>query len=76
MFDEPLDLGWMFQCLTLRVHGVVLAGPAPTELIPPLGPDDMRRAAVPIALMWQREAREDPAWLEWLRERRARRSWY
>ncbi len=68
-FVEPLEMGWIFQCWTLREHGVVLAGPAPTDLIPPLDPDDMRRAAAPIALMWQREAREDPSWLLWLRER-------
>ena len=70
-FVEPLEMGWIFQCWTLREHGVVLAGPAPKDLIPPLDPDEMRRAAAPIALMWQREAREDPAWLEWLRERQS-----
>ena len=70
-FVEPLEMGWIFQCWTLREHGVVLAGPAPKDLIPPLDPDEMRRAAAPIALMWQREAREDPTWLEWLRERQS-----
>jgi hypothetical protein len=68
---EPLEMGWMFQCWTLRQHGVVLSGPAPKELIPPLDPDDMRHAAAPIARMWQREAREDPTWLPWLRERQS-----
>ena len=68
-FVEPLEMGWIFQCFTLRQYGVVLAGPAPQELIPPLDPDEMRRTAAPIARMWQREAREDPSWLEWLRER-------
>jgi hypothetical protein len=69
LFVEPLEMGWIFQCFTLRRHGVVLAGPAPRVLIPPLDPDAMRCAAAPIAMMWQREAREDPTWLEWLRER-------
>lgn len=69
LFAEPLEIGWIFQCFTLRERGVVLAGPAPKELIPPLVPDDMRRAAAPIALMWQRQARTDPSWLVWLRER-------
>ena len=38
---------------------VVVAGPEPAHLIPPIDPDDMRRAAAPIALLWQRAARED-----------------
>ncbi len=71
LFVEPLEMGWIFQCFTLRQYGVALAGPAPTELIPPLDPDEMRRAAAPIALMWQREAHEDPTWLPWLRERQS-----
>ncbi len=66
---EPLEMGWIFQCWTLREHGVVLSGPAPKELIPPLDPDEMRRAVTPIVGMWQRAAREDPTWLPWLRER-------
>jgi hypothetical protein len=70
-FVEPLEIGWIFQCWTLREQGVVLAGPAPKDLIPPLEPDEMRRAAAPIARMWQREARENPTWLLWLRERQS-----
>jgi len=70
-FVEPLELGWIFQCWTLREHGVVLAGPAPTDVISALDPDALRRAAAPVALMWQREAREDPTWLRWLHERQS-----
>jgi hypothetical protein len=70
-FVEPLEMGWIFQCFTLRQHGVVLAGPAPDKLIPPLDPNEMRRTAGPIALMWQRDARADPTWLEWVRERQS-----
>lgn len=69
LFEELLEMGWIFQCWTLRQHGIALAGPNPRELIPPLDLDEMRRAAAPIALMWQRAAREDRSWLEWLRER-------
>ncbi len=68
---EPLEMGWIFQCHTLRRCGVVVAGPPPTTLIPPLDPDAIRRAAAPIARMWQRVAIEDPDWLPWLRERDA-----
>ncbi len=50
---------------------MVLAGPAPKALVPPLDPEEMRRAAAPIARMWQRAAWEDPAWLLWLRERQS-----
>lgn len=69
-FVEPLEIGWIFQCFILRHYGVVVDGPAPKELIPPLDPDEMRRAAAPVASMWQRQAREDPTWLEWLRGER------
>lgn len=68
-FVEPLEMGWIFQCSTLREHGVVVAGPPPNGMIPPLDPAEMRRAAVPIARMWQRDAVDDPTWLPWLRER-------
>jgi hypothetical protein len=68
-FVEPLEMGWIFQCWTLRERGVVLAGPHPSTTIPPLDPDALRRAAAPVALMWQRAAREDPTWIPWLRDR-------
>ena len=67
LFVAPLELGWIFQCFVLRQYGVVVDGPAPTGLIPPVDPDELRQAAAPIALLWQRQAREDPTWLDWLR---------
>ena len=51
LFVEPVEIGWIFQCWTLREHGVVLAGPAPKALVPPLERDEMRRAAAPLARM-------------------------
>src|SRR5215213_1146022 len=35
---------WVIQCHILREHGIVLAGPAPRDLIDPIAPDDLRRA--------------------------------
>jgi hypothetical protein len=71
LFVEPLESGWMFQCWTLRERGVVLAGPLAKDMIPPLNPNEMRRAGALIPLMWQCQAREDCSWLAWLRERQS-----
>jgi hypothetical protein len=46
-----------------------VAGQDVRPLIDPLDPDDMRRAAAPIAELWLQQARHDPTWLDWLRER-------
>jgi Nucleotidyltransferase domain len=46
---DPLESGWSFQRLTLREHGVVVAGPGPRELITAADPN--RRTA--------------PAWPHW-----------
>ena len=69
LFVDQLESGWVFQCYILREHGVTLAGPEPRTLIDPLDPDEMRRAVVPIAVIWLGLAHLDPAWLAWLRER-------
>src|SRR6476661_10943946 len=69
LFMDQLESGWVFQCYILREHGVPLAGPDPRTLIDPVDPDEMRRAAVPIAVIWQALAFHDLAWLAWLRER-------
>lgn len=69
-FVEPMEMGWIFQCFILRQYGVVVDGPAPPDIMPPLDPDALRQAAAPIALLWQRQARDDPTWLAWLRDER------
>jgi hypothetical protein len=69
LFMDQLESGWVFQCYILREHGVPLAGPDPRTLIDSVDPDEMRRAAAPIAVIWQALAHHDPAWLAWLRER-------
>ena len=68
---DPLEIGWAFQCHTVREHGVVVAGPDPRTLIDPVDPHDMRRAAEAIAGMWLEQARHDPEWLDWVRRRDA-----
>jgi hypothetical protein len=66
---DHLEAGWIFQCYILREHGVAVAGPAPRTLIDRIDPDDMRRAAAPIAELWLEQARHDPSWLAWVRQR-------
>lgn len=33
LFAAPLEDGWVFQCYTLREHGLVVAGPEPHTLV-------------------------------------------
>jgi len=70
LFKGPLEAGWIFQCYTLREHGVRVAGPEPRTLIDPIDPDAMRRAVPVIPNMWQEQARHDPSWLDGLRQRK------
>lgn len=69
LFMAPLESGWIFQCYTLREHGVPVAGPDVRPLIGPMDPDDMRRSAAPIAELWLEQAQHDPDWLAWVYER-------
>ena len=68
---DHLEIGWAFQCYTLREHGVVVLGPDPRTLIDPVDPHDIRRAVVAITSGWLEGARHDPAWLVWLQHRSA-----
>jgi hypothetical protein len=69
LFKAPLEIGWIFQCYSLREHGVRVAGPDPRSLCNPIDPSDLRRAVPVIPNMWLEEARNDPSWLDWLRQR-------
>jgi len=66
---EPLKSGWVFQCYTLREHGVVVAGPDPRTLVDPINPQDIPPAVAAISGLWLEQARHDPTWLDWLRPR-------
>lgn len=69
LFTAPLEIGWIFQCYTLREHGVRIAGPDPRQLLDPIDPSDLRRAVPTIPDMWLEQARHDPSWLDWIRQR-------
>jgi hypothetical protein len=69
LFMDRLESGWIYHCYTLREFGMAVAGPDPRTLIDPVDPDDMRRAAAPIAEMWLEQAHSDPSWLAWVRQR-------
>ena len=66
---EALESGWVFQCYTLREHGVVVAGPDPRTLVDPIDPQDMPLAVAAISGLWLEQARHDHTWLDWLRPR-------
>ena len=57
----------MIELYALREHGLVVAGPEPTSLIPPIAPDDVRRASAAHAVTWAEQVRSDPTWLTWMR---------
>lgn len=71
LVNEPLEIGWAFQRETLREYGVVLMGPEPRTLIDPVDPKNLRRAMMAIAGGWLDQARHDPDWLVWVRQRDA-----
>jgi hypothetical protein len=69
LFVDQLEDGWLSQCYIVREHGITLYGPDPKTIFDPVDADALRRTVARIALMWQREARNDPTWIEWLRVR-------
>lgn len=71
LFTAPLEDGWVFQCYTLREHGLVVAGPEPHTLVGPIDRGDMQEAVAVIAAKWLEQAQHDPSWLEWVRLRHA-----
>ena len=52
---------WVIQSHILREHGIVLAGPAPRELIDPVAPDDLRRAMRSLLREWWAPMLDDTA---------------
>jgi hypothetical protein len=66
---EPLESGWALQVYTLREHGIVIAGPDPQALMPPVDRNDIRKASAAHAVVWAEQAHGDPDWLEWIRAR-------
>jgi hypothetical protein len=69
LFKAPLEIGWVFQCYTLREHGVRIVGPDPHQLLNPIDPSNLRRAVPAIPTMWLEQVRNDPSWLDWVRQR-------
>jgi hypothetical protein len=66
---EPLEVGWPFQRYVLRNQGIVITGPNPATLMAPVATAELSGAALAITRMWQRQARTDPSWLDWVRQR-------
>jgi hypothetical protein len=65
----PLEVGWAFQRYTLRERGVVVSGPRPDAFTEPVDLVEMQRAAAAILGGWQEQARQDPDWIAWVRQR-------
>ncbi len=58
------DIDWIIQRYVLREHGIAVTGPALSELIDPVQPDDLRRAEVHLMRIWWGPMDEDPAKLQ------------
>lgn len=71
LFKAPLESGWVFQSITIRDRGVVVAGPDPRTLVDTINPQAMHSAAAEIAGLWFEQADTDPTWRPWLRQRDA-----
>jgi hypothetical protein len=65
-FVDHLEEGWLVHCYTVREHGVVVAGPDPRTLIPPVNPAALRRTVAQVPAMWLHDAQHDPTWLDWV----------
>jgi hypothetical protein len=69
LFLAPLEVGWAFQRHTLLQRGVVISGPSPVTFTIPVDVDEMHIAALAILEKWQEQARQDPDWIAWVRQR-------
>lgn len=69
LFKAPLESGWAFQCHTLRQYALVVSGPDPVTLVDPVDSETMRAAVAEIAGLWLEQARHDPEWVGWVRQR-------
>lgn len=63
---EPLEPGWVFQCESLRTHGIAVEGPEAGTLIDPVDRADMRGAVTAITGQWLEQSIHDPDWLNWV----------
>lgn len=70
LFVAPLESGWIFHLYTLREHELAVFGPSIRDMIDPIDPDDMRRAAAPVAETWLDQSQNDPTWMPWVSERK------
>ncbi|MBI5667172.1 MAG: DUF4111 domain-containing protein [Chloroflexi bacterium] len=55
------DTDWVIQRYVLREHGITLVGPAPSTLIEPVSPADLRRAIVTFMREWWALMLDQPA---------------
>ena len=56
---EKLEMGWPFQCYILREHGIVISGPDPKSLLPPVDFRHMVMSAKFIAELWNKQAQDE-----------------
>jgi hypothetical protein len=55
---------WVIQMYVLREQGITLSGPPPKNLIEPISPEDLRRAAQAVLEEWWAPMLENPARLK------------
>ena len=68
LFLAPLEDGWVFQCLTIRDHSVIVIGPDQRTLVDTIESQELYAAATMIVGRWMEQAGHDPTWLPWLRQ--------
>ena len=71
LFLAPLEDGWVFHCLTIRDHSVIVLGSEPRALVTTIEAQELHAAAMVIVERWMEQAADDPTWLPWLRRRDA-----
>jgi hypothetical protein len=64
----PLEAGWVFQCLTIRDHSMIVIGPNPRALVDTIDTQELYTAATMIVGQWMEQALHDPTWMPWLRQ--------
>lgn len=63
---EQFGEGWIIQYFILREHGIIVAGPAPRELIDPISAHDLRCAVVTLMDEWWSTMLSDPTPLQYV----------
>jgi len=65
---DNLEMGWSFQCYTLREYGISIEGPHPYNLLAPVNENYMLQSAKLIVNLWKKQAHDEREY-SWLMQR-------